>query len=408
MECGLLGRKLGHSYSPQIHSLLGDYRYSLFEREPEQLEAFLKTGDFQGINVTIPYKKAVIPFLDALTPTAQRLGSVNTIVRQPDGSLLGHNSDYFGFVSLIRHSGIAVAGKKVLVLGSGGTSAMAVQALLDLGARPVVISRGGENHYGNLHLHQDAAVIVNTTPVGMYPGTGQAPLALEGFPKLEGVVDVIYNPAKTKLLLDAQRLGIPGCNGLWMLVAQAKEAAEYFTGSPIEDAKIAAIYRQLSRQMRNLTLIGMPGSGKSTIGQQLAAVLSRKFVDLDAEIARQAGLSIPQIFDAQGEAGFRALETQVLETYSKESGLVLATGGGIVTQPQNLPLLAQNSHVCWLKRPLHLLPREGRPLSQQNSLAALYQAREPLYAQAADFSVWNEGSIQETVQEILSLWEDVL
>lgn len=408
MECGLLGRKLGHSYSPQIHNLLGDYRYSLFEREPEQLEAFLKTGDFQGINVTIPYKKAVIPFLDALTPAAQRLGSVNTIVRQPDGSLLGHNSDYFGFVSLIRHSGIAVAGKKVLVLGSGGTSAMAVQALLDLGARPVVISRGGENHYGNLHLHQDAAVIVNTTPVGMYPGTGQAPLALEGFPKLEGVVDVIYNPAKTKLLLDAQRLGIPSCNGLWMLVAQAKEAAEYFTGSPIEDAKIAAIYRQLSRQMRNLTLIGMPGSGKSTIGQQLAAVLGRKFVDLDAEIARQAGLSIPQIFDAQGEAGFRALETQVLETYSKESGLVLATGGGIVTQPQNLPLLAQNSHVCWLKRPLHLLPKEGRPLSQQNSLPALYQAREPLYAQAADFSVWNEGSIQETVQEILSLWEDVL
>ena len=222
MKCGLLGRKLGHSYSPQIHGLLGDYSYALFEKEPEDLAAFLSEEDFTGINVTLPYKKDVIPYLDELSPAAQKIGSVNTVVRRAGGSLFGHNSDYFGFVSLVRHSGIAVEGKKVLVLGSGGTSSMVVTALKDLGAMPVVISRSGENNYGNLHLHADASVIVNATPVGMYPNTGISPIDLGHFSKLEGVLDVIYNPAKTQFLLDAEKLGIPHENGLWMLVAQAK------------------------------------------------------------------------------------------------------------------------------------------------------------------------------------------
>ena len=225
MICGLLGRKLGHSYSPQIHRELGSYEYRIFEKEPEELENFVRNGTYAGLNVTIPYKKDVIPFLDELSPAAKKMGSVNTIIRREDGSLFGHNTDYYGFTSLVHHSGISVSGKKVLVLGSGGTSNTAVRALEDLGATVVIISRSGQNHYGNLYLHGDASVIVNTTPVGMYPNTGTAPLNLKDFPRLEGVLDVIYNPARTQLLLDAEVLGLPHENGLWMLVAQAKEDA---------------------------------------------------------------------------------------------------------------------------------------------------------------------------------------
>ena len=301
MKSGLLGRKLGHSYSPQIHSFLGDYSYHLFEKEPEELEDFIKNGDFTGINVTIPYKKDVIPFLDELSPAAVKMGSVNTVVRRKDGTLFGHNTDYFGFVSLVHRSGIPVAGKKVLVLGSGGTSNTAVKALEDLGAKVVIISRSGENNYGNLHLHQDASVIVNTTPVGMYPGTGRAALDLRCFPKLEGVLDVIYNPAKTQLLLDAEALGIPHANGLWMLVAQAKEAAEYFGGKPIDDSMIETVYRKMSVSMQNIILIGMPGCGKSTVASLLSQKLGRKAVDADEEIVKLAGKSIPAIFEEGGE-----------------------------------------------------------------------------------------------------------
>ena len=231
MRCGLLGRTLGHSYSPQIHRLLGDYEYDLFEKEPEEVASFLKSGDFTGLNVTIPYKKAVIPCLDALSPAAQALGAVNTIVRRADGTLFGHNSDYFGFAYLVRQSGLDVAGKKALVLGSGGASNTVVAVLKALGAEPVVISRSGENNYGNLSRHADASLIVNATPVGMYPNTGVSPVDLRQFPRLEGVLDVVYNPARTQLLLDAEALGLPCANGLWMLVAQAKESAEYFTGA---------------------------------------------------------------------------------------------------------------------------------------------------------------------------------
>ena len=222
MKCGLLGRKLGHSYSPQIHALLGNYSYQLFEKEPEEIGDFLKNGDFTGLNVTIPYKKEVIPFLDELSPAAARLGAVNTIVRR-DGKLIGHNTDYFGFRRLVQESGLQVAGKKVLVLGSGGASSTAVAVLQELGAKVTVISRSGENNYENLDRHADAAVIANTTPVGMYPNTGKSALSLDGFPRLEGVLDAVYNPARTQILLDAERRGLAAVNGLWMMVAQAKE-----------------------------------------------------------------------------------------------------------------------------------------------------------------------------------------
>ena len=407
MKCGLLGRKLGHSYSPQIHGLLGDYSYDLFEKEPEELTAFLRDGDFSGINVTIPYKKDVIPSLDELSPAARKIGSVNTIVRRSDGSLFGHNSDYFGFVSLVNHSGIAVEGKKVLVLGSGGTSNMVVAALRDLGAAPVVISRSGENNYDNLHLHADASVIVNATPVGMYPNTGVSPIDLNRFPKLEGVLDVIYNPAKTKLLLDAEALGIPHENGLWMLVAQAKEASEYFTGNKLSDDMIGKIHQKLSRQMKNIVLIGMPGCGKSTIGNLLAEKLGRKFVDADAEIVQMAGKPIPEIFAQDGEEVFRKWETTALENLGKQSGLVIATGGGCVTRERNYPALHQNGSIFWLERDLSLLPTDGRPLSQANRLEEMYALRRPMYEAFADIRVENAGSPKETVAEILSKLEEL-
>ena len=407
MKCGLLGRKLGHSYSPQIHGLLGDYSYALFEKEPEQLASFLREGDFTGINVTIPYKKDVIPYLDALSPAAQKIGSVNTIVRRADGSLFGHNSDYFGFVSLVKHSGIAVEGKKVLVLGSGGTSNMVVTALRDLGAAPVVISRSGLNNYENLHLHADASVIVNATPVGMYPNTGVSPIDLRRFPALTGVLDVIYNPAKTQLLLDAEKLGIPHENGLWMLVAQAKEASEYFTGKKLPDSCIEKIHGILSRQMKNVVLIGMPGCGKSTIGNLLARKLGRKFVDADEEIIQLAGKSIPEIFAQDGEEIFREWETMALEHLGKQSGLVIATGGGCVTRQRNYPALHQNGSIVWLERDLSLLPTDGRPLSQSNRLEEMYAVRKPLYEAFADDRVANTGSPEDTVTEILSKLEEL-
>lgn len=405
MKCGLLGRKLGHSYSPQIHDLLADYDYSLFEVEPEALEAFLKSGQFHGINVTIPYKKAVIPYLDELSPVAAALGAVNTVVRREDGTLIGHNTDYFGFQSMVKKSGLQPCGKKALVLGSGGASVTVKAVLEAMGAEAVVISRSGENNYSNLHRHQDAAIIVNTTPVGMYPETLRSPLDLETFPNLEGVLDIIYNPARTKLLLDAQNRGLVTMNGLWMLVAQAKESAEWFTDSPIADDQIATIHRALKQQMENIILIGMPGCGKSTVGQELAHRLGRKFVDADAVVEEQAGLSIPEIFAAEGEAGFRQKETSVLSQLGKESGTVIATGGGCVTRVENLPLLRQNGTIIWLKRDLALLPTEGRPLSQAGKAEEMYRIRKPLYQAFADAVVDNTTPAQ-AVASILNIVEE--
>lgn len=408
MNCGLLGRKLGHSYSPQIHAFLGDYRYSLFEKEPEELENFLKNGDFTGLNVTIPYKKDVIPYLDELSPAAGKLGAVNTIVRRPDGTLFGHNTDYFGFASLLKRSGIPVSGKKALVLGSGGASNTVQAVLKEQGAEVVVISRSGEDNYDNLSRHADASVIVNTTPLGMYPNTGVSPVDLGGFPNLQGVLDVVYNPARTQLLLDAEKRGLPNANGLWMLVAQAKESAEYFTGHSIDDAVIAAIYAKLSVQMQNLVLVGMPGCGKSTVGASLAGKLGRVLVDTDEEIVRQAGKSIPEIFAQDGEETFRSWETKVLAELGKQSGLVIATGGGCVTRQRNYPLLHQNGTIFWLRRDIDKLPTDGRPLSQSHSLTEMYIKRAPMYAAFADYTVSNDGTAEETVNAILSRLEETL
>ena len=400
MKCGLLGRKLGHSYSPQIHAQLADYSYELFEKEPEELENFLKNGDFIGINVTVPYKKDVIPYLDELTPRAQKLGAVNTIVRR-DGKLIGHNTDYFGFLTMVRTSGLDVKEKKVLVLGSGGASNTAVAVLEELGAQVIVISRSGENSYENMHLHPDAALIVNTTPVGMYPYTGQSPVDLDLFQKLEGVLDVIYNPARTQILLDAEKKGLVALNGLLMLVAQAKEASEWFSGNRISEDKIPEIHRSLRRQMENIILIGMPGCGKSTIGKLLADHLGKDFVDADEALEAHFGRKITNIIPQDGESAFRAMETEILEILGKKSGLIIATGGGCVTQARNYPLLHQNGSIFWLKRDLEKLPIHGRPLSQQNKLADMYQVRRPLYESFADHIIDNDGDAAHTIHQIL-------
>lgn len=402
MSCGLLGRKLGHSYSPAIHGLLGDYPYALFEKEPEELESFLRSGDFTGLNVTIPYKKAVLPYCSRLTDCARKLGAVNTLVRQPDGTLLGHNSDFFGFSAMLQKSGLQVFGKKVLVLGSGGASATVVAVLEEKGAKAVVISRSGENNYENLSFHADAAVIVNATPVGMYPNNGESPLSLDAFPRLEGVLDLIYNPARTKLLLDAESRGLIAENGLYMLVAQAWESACMFTGTNIPKDRITKIYNELRNSMENIVLIGMPGCGKSTVGKLLAERTGKALVDADEEIVKLAGCSIPEIFATRGEAAFRELETKVLAELGRRPGLIIATGGGCVTRQENYPLLHQNGQIFWLQRDISSLPTDGRPLSKSNSLEIMYQKRKPLYESFADVIIDNNTSAETAAENILS------
>ena len=267
----------------------------------------------------------------------------------------------------------------------------------------VVISRKGENNYGNLNKHTDASVIVNATPVGMYPNTGVSPVELDLFPALEGVLDIVYNPSRTQLLLDAERKGLITENGLWMLVAQAKESAEWFTDRQINDDRIGKIHEILRKQMENIVLVGMPGCGKSTVGGMLAALLHKKFVDIDAEIVKQAGMSIPEIFQKSGEDGFREWETQVLTQIGKESGLVIATGGGAVTRSENYPLVHQNGRIVWLKRSIHSLPTDDRPLSQKNRLEEMYAVRKPMYEAFSDCAVVNDGDLNETVKQILEV-----
>ena len=405
MKCGLLGRKLGHSYSPQIHTYLGSYSYDLFELEPEEVESFLKNGDFSAINVTIPYKKTVMPYCH-LTPTAEYMGSVNTIIRQKDGSLLGHNTDYFGFTSMVKRSGLEPKGKKALVLGSGGASVTAVAVLKEMGVNVIVISRSGENNYDNLERHKDAAIICNCTPVGMYPNNGISPVNLDLFPRLEGVLDMIYNPSRTKLLMDAENRGLIGMNGLWMLVAQAKEAAEWFLDQKLPDSLIESVYRKMQLQMENIILVGMPGCGKTTVGKALAEELSKELVDADEELVKVFGKSIPDIFAEEGEAGFRKKETQILTELGKRSGLVIATGGGCVTREENYPLLHQNGRIFWLKRDVKLLPTEGRPLSQANRLSEMYRIRKPMYEAFSDFAIDNSAISHDAVSKIISILEE--
>ena len=401
MRCGLLGRKLGHSYSPAIHARLGNYSYELVEKEPEELEAFLASGEFQGLNVTIPYKKAVVPYCRELSAQARALGSVNTLVRRPDGSWYGHNTDYEGFRYLVETTCHVVAGSKALVLGSGGAGVTVAAALRDMGARVVVISRNGEDNYENLPRHGDAQLIVNATPVGMYPNNGQSPVDLTLFPQCCCVLDVIYNPARTALLLQAEELGMAAYGGLAMLVAQAAGSSRCFTGQDIPAGRIQAIEQELRQEMENIILVGMPGCGKSTVAQALSRRTGRTHQDSDALVVQRCGMSIPELFARQGEEAFRRLETEVLSDLGKASGTIIATGGGCVTRRENRCLLRQNGTVVFLRRPLELLPTDGRPLSQAGDLAEMYRRRLPLYEDFAHITVDNTGTPEDTADAIL-------
>ena len=403
LRCGLLGETLGHSYSPMIHHQLGDYDYRLFEIPRDALDAFLESGDWDGLNVTIPYKKAVVPYCGALSEAAAKLQSVNTLVRRPDGTLYGDNTDLYGFLYMMRRSGIQPAGKKALVLGSGGASVTVKAALEQLGASVTVISRSGPDNYANLDRHADARIIANTTPVGMYPHNGAAAVDLRQFPHCEGVLDIVYNPARTALLLQAEELGIPCAGGLSMLVAQARRSSELFTGAVMDDGVLERVERTVQGQLRNIVLIGMPGSGKTTIAAALSRTLGREAVEADDLISQKAGMSIPEIFAQSGEEGFRALETEVLAEQGKRSGIILSTGGGCVTRPENYPLLHQNGVIFCLTRALSKLPTDGRPISQSTDLAQLYARREPLYRRFADVMVSNDGAPEDTLHTIMEV-----
>ena len=413
-RAGLLGEHLSHSFSPQIHkALVGDrYTYEIYERDPADVEAFIKGNEWDAINVTIPYKKAVMPYLDEISPEARRIGAVNTVTRLPDGRLRGDNTDYFGFERTLRACGCDPKGKKALILGNGGAAATAVAVLSDLDATVILLARnetpvGGitpEPYEGIYERHPDASVVVNCTPVGMYPQlVGRSPIELKGFNCVEAVFDMVYNPARTALIQEAMGLGIPAYNGLLMLVAQAKRAAELFLGERIPDSTIDPIVESISRETQNIVLIGMPGCGKTTIGRALAQALGRPLVDTDAMIVESAGRSIPDIFATDGEEAFRTLETQAVTAAGRMSGAVISTGGGVVTRERNYAPLSQNGRIIFIRRDLEELPVDGRPISQSTPKAELYAKRLPLYNAFADADVENNGTVDETVNKILAL-----
>ena len=400
---GLIGERLGHSFSPRIHREIGGYDYDLIELKPEEVGSFLKKGDFRGLNVTIPYKQTVMPFLDRISTEAERIGSVNTIVRETDGRLLGYNTDYSGFRGLLSRGGLRPEGQKCLVLGSGGASKTAAACLRDLGAREVrVISRSGEDNYGNLHLHRDAGLLVNATPVGMYPGNGEAPLNLTELPQLQGCADMIYNPARTALMLQAGRLGIPWINGLYMLTEQARKACELFLRREIDPEETERVTGILAAETANIVLIGMPGCGKTTVGRLLAEKTGRKLIDTDAMIEEKAGIPCGEIIRTRGEEAFRRMETEAAAEAGKASGVLLATGGGIVTREENRDPLRQNGLLFHLIRGMDERTIEpGRPLSDsREKWMRLAEKRMPLYESWRDCGIEN-GDPEAAAEEIL-------
>ena len=409
MRYGLIGETLKHSHSPRLHALLGDPEYTLMPLPREALDSLLTERAFDGLNVTIPYKRDVLTWCAELGETAKRIGSVNTLVKRVDGSLFGDNTDAFGFAKMAERAGIRFAGRKVLVLGSGGTSLTACDVVAQAGGEAIVISRHGENNYECLKRHADADVLVNATPVGMYPNVEGAPVDLRDFPKLTGELDVVYNPLRTRLLQQAEELGIPRVGGLSMLVWQAARARELFDGHPVAEETALAAETTLRREVSHLVLIGMPGCGKTVIGRRGAQVLKRPFVDTDAEIVRRAGKSIPEIFAEEGEAAFRVLEAQIIAELGKSSGSVISTGGGAVLQAENRRNLRMNGIVIRLARPVEKLKTDGRPLSKgPEELRRMERDRAPFYLQAADRTVQNNRTVADCVRKVLEEYDEAL
>ena len=407
LSYGCIGEHLPHSFSKEIHGQIGGYAYELKELTPEELPAFMEARSFLGINVTIPYKQAVIPFLDGIDDTAKAIGAVNTVVNR-DGKLYGYNTDLDGLTRLIRRIGLDLSGKKVLIPGTGGTSRTAAFAAEKLGAREVYrISRTGKEGsltYGQaLRDHADAEIILNTTPCGMYPEPDAQPLPLEPFRRLEGVADVIYNPLRSRLVLDARGRGIPAEGGLYMLVAQAVRASEHFLDTVYPDSLTDRIYSRILHSKESIVLIGMPGSGKSAVGKILAERTGLPFADTDRLIEEKAGKPIPDIFREDGEPAFRGLESAVIRELSKQGGQIISTGGGAVLRPENITVLRQNGRLFWLNRdPDALVPTGDRPLADTaDKMKRLWLEREPVYRAAADEIIPVIGSPEDTALRII-------
>lgn len=409
---GLLGRKLGYSFSPDIHRQIGEaagrtYDYVLFEKEPEELEAFIKGGEWEGLNVTVPYKEDVIPFLDKLSEEAAAIGAVNTIVRK-DGRLIGYNTDYYGFMHTLDANEVQVEDAKCLVLGAGGASKAVCAVLKDMGAGQVVVmSRKGETTFADIADHKDADILINTTPVGMYPDTGKSLVYPGTFTKLKWVVDLIYNPIRTNLLCQAKKSLMEPISGLQMLVSQAVYSYMLFTDNVIEerDEITEKIEDAMRSEKQNILLIGMPGTGKTTVGTALADMLGRELFDTDEMIIARDGRPIPEIFADEGEEYFRDLESAAASELSQKTGVIISGGGGIITREENYYALAENSFIVFLNRDLTLLPIEGRPLSQSQPLERLYQARLPLYRSWCDAEVDMNGlTPEETAEKIMEVF----
>lgn len=403
LKMGLLGEKLGHSFSSIIHQKLADYRYDLYEVAHDELANFMTEASFNGLNVTIPYKKEVMPYLDSIDEKAQAIGAVNTIKNQ-DGRLIGYNTDYDGFAYLLHKNAIAVAGKKVLVLGNGGAAAPVREVLKAEKAREVVtISRKGENNYTNLAQHYTAEVIINTTPVGMYPHNGESVIDLKNFTDLEAVVDIIYNPLSTKLVLEAGELGIHAVGGLDMLIGQAIRACEIWTDQKIAVSEWDKIAQEIMQLKQNIVLVGMPGSGKSTLAKLLATALGRESIDMDELFLEEYNRSAQEVIIKDGEEHFRQLEHELVKKCGQQNGIIISSGGGVVTREENYFPLKQNGIIICLKRDIFKLPLDGRPISQNNDLEELYQKRKPLYERFSDFMVEVDDESKVTLKRVLQL-----
>ena len=417
MEYGLIGGRLGHSYSKVIHEMLCGYRYDLCPLPTEEeVRAFMTRRQFKAINVTIPYKLVVMEYCSYIDPHAKAINAVNTIVNK-NGLLYGYNTDYPGFSYLCDAHGVDFRDKVVLILGTGGTHNTTWAVAHDRGAKKIyTVSRHPDPEKGELTyaeaLTSGAQIIINTTPAGMYPNVGVCNLDIAAMPGLEAVVDVVYNPDKTELVLRAEELGIPvAIGGLEMLVAQAVYAAEFFLDRKFEDAgaEITRITAELRREQLNIALIGMPSCGKTTIGKMLADRLGKKFVDLDEEIVKADGRSIPDIFAAEGEAGFRKKETEQTERFAKEGRQVLSCGGGVVKTPENLRALHANGIVLFIDRPLDALTvGGGRPLSSSpEALREMESQRRPLYLAAADAVIPNKTTVADAVAAAMEALDEI-
>ncbi len=401
MNIYLIAKKLSHSFSKPIHNELADYSYEYKELQEYELEEFFSEKKFDGLNVTIPYKQAVMGFMDEISPEAQRIGAVNTVVNR-GGKLCGYNTDYYGFSYEIKESGAKIKGKDAIVLGNGGAAKTVVCVLEDKGAKSVRVVTSAELRAGDIEKYTDAQVIVNATPVGMFPNNGTAVVNIGDFPRCEAVLDLIYNPSKTQLMLDAEKKGLKTANGLSMLVAQAKRACEIFTDSVIKNSEIGRIRRLIEKQTKNIVLIGMPGSGKSTVGKYLAEKMGREFFDCDEEISK-LGESPAELIEKYGEKHFRKIESDVLSELCKKSGVVIATGGGAVTKERNYDIIRQNATVVFIERALERLATRGRPLSQggMDKLQKMYEVRRPLYKKFSHFSVKSQRTWQQTTRLII-------